>query len=619
MLIFCSRKSMRICKTLRRKSIKIYIEIAYSSNTRVIIRHIFQEGLIPWSDEWFAQAQSSEITIEHSSELEEETQELVRIGGHKVPVTSEIVEIKENNIPMDREKGEIELRFYFDEKFDGLKILAEFFTWFFNSPVDEVRVSTKQYPDQISKTIDWVLSQQESIPFCFIEDDRVTDEHIRDVLDVSNFVKTVFISVKPTDSFSHQFIYNNEFLTISNAFWFNLQNLFNVNCSFIELEGTKLTSWEMNWFLRHWINGWFFKMRVVDIEMEEIHLQSLFAGLNVVEFPAGERRVFKNTVLIFCSQKSMRTCKTLRNKSNKVWIGFHYFSGANVTLRDTFIEDLLPWSEEKLSEAQISEIYIENSSELEEREQKLVSIRGHNVPMTFRIDEKGEVELSLYFKDTFDGLKILVEYLTWFFDSPIDEVIISSVDSPDKIKRTIDWIVSQQETIPHCHIEDDQITDERIRDVLDVSNFAEEILIGLRPTDTFSHQFTFNNDVITLLNAFWFNLQNLFNVDCRVIQLNGTKLTSQEMNQYLRRWINGEFSKIKIVDIGMEEIDLQSLLEDLNAVNFPEGEERFYKTQNNEERVVDYGFDITRNDGTVATIEHEGGNIVSKRFFFVVW
>ncbi|EGT52139.1 hypothetical protein CAEBREN_03197 [Caenorhabditis brenneri] len=324
-------------------------------------------------------------------------------------------------------------------------------------------------------------------------------------------------------------------------------------------------------------------------------------------------------ILIFCSQKSMRICKTLRRKSIKIYTEIGYFSIACITIREIFQEGLYPWSEEWFAQAQTSEINIRKHSEETKGIRKLVRIEGYNVPVTKKIDENGEVELNFYLYEKFDGLKFLAEFFTRFFNSSIDEIQISSDEYPDQIRKTIDWILSKQESIPVSHIEDDQITDEHIRAVLNVSNFVNNFFISVKPTDSFTHQFIFNRDVLSITNAFWINLQNLFNVDCRLIQMEGTRLTSQEMNWYLRHWMNGAFPRVKVINIDMEEINLHSLLADLNAMVFPEGEERVYKLEGNEEYGMHYGFDITRNDGTVATIEHEGGDIVSKRFFFVVW
>ncbi|EGT56581.1 hypothetical protein CAEBREN_25401 [Caenorhabditis brenneri] len=69
----------------------------------------------------------------------------------------------------------------------------------------------------------------------------------------------------------------------------------------------------------------------------------------------------------------------------------------------------------------------------------------------------------------------------------------------------------------------------------------------------------------------------------------------------------------------MEDIDLEVLLADLNAVELPEGEERTFRNENNEDQTIYYGFDIQMENGTLATIVHEGGDFVSKWFFMVVW
>ncbi|CAL2036207.1 unnamed protein product [Caenorhabditis brenneri] len=163
------------------------------------------------------------------------------------------------------------------------------------------------------------------------------------------------------------------------------------------------------------------------------------------------------------------------------------------------------------------------------------------------------------------------------------------------------------------------ITDDEIRSVLNMCNATNKFFIYSTPTPGFRHQFVFENDSIDVMNAYWFNINNLFNMNCRVCHIWGSKLTNVEMNQFLKMWKTGAFSKMHFVDVDMEDIDLEVLLADLDAVEVPEGTQRKFINEDNEEETIAYGFDIQCQDGRIATIVHDGGIIPYKAFFMIVW
>ncbi|CAL2037979.1 unnamed protein product [Caenorhabditis brenneri] len=327
-------------------------------------------------------------------------------------------------------------------------------------------------------------------------------------------------------------------------------------------------------------------------------------------------------IVSFCSQKAQGIAKLLRKKTPKTCIEAKYHSIARVDLKDTFLEDLLPnFSVEAVNKIQYSQIDIIEKSQLSEGDQEieLVRVGGSVIPFSKSSNKRGEVNLNFYFEERFEGLKVMLEYVTWFFDVPIHTSVHSSRIYPDQIRTFLDYAMTRQNSIDYCYVECEQTSEEQIRNILDVCDFAESFFMLVHPSEDFQRQFIFENGSITLMNAFWFNLDNLFNINCRVCRFWGTKLTSAQMNQYLKRWIDGSFEKLERLSIEMEDINLGVLLADLNAVNFPEGEKRTYKDESKRTVTIGYGFDIRRNDNTVATIVHHGGNIVSKRFHMVVW
>ncbi|CAL2037975.1 unnamed protein product [Caenorhabditis brenneri] len=285
-------------------------------------------------------------------------------------------------------------------------------------------------------------------------------------------------------------------------------------------------------------------------------------------------------ILSFCSRRAQRISKLLRKKNPKTSIGAKYHSIARVDLADTILKDLLPgWSKETISRVQFSQIDIKEKSQLSEVDQKteLVRVGGSVIPFSKSFNKRGEVDLNFYFEERFEGLKVMLEYFTWLFDVPIHTSVHNSRMHPDQIRTFLDYAKTRQKSIEYCHVECEQTSEEQIRNILDVCDFAESFFMLVHPSQEFQHQFTFEKDSIQLMEAFWFNLDNLIKINCRVCLIWGTKLTSHQMNQYIKRWIAGNFEKLERIIVEMEVIDLGVLLADLNAVNFPEGERRTYK------------------------------------------
>ncbi|CAL2037952.1 unnamed protein product [Caenorhabditis brenneri] len=327
-------------------------------------------------------------------------------------------------------------------------------------------------------------------------------------------------------------------------------------------------------------------------------------------------------ILSFCSQRAQRILRLLRKKNRKTCIEAKCNSITSVVLKDTFLEDLLPdWSSEVIDRVETSRVNIIEKSQISENDRiEFVRVGESVIPLTKTFQKDGEEAiLNLYFEERFEGLKVMLDHFTWFFDTPIHRSCHNSRLHQNQIRFFLDYAVAKQKSIDYCHIHSENTTEEEIRRALDVCNVVNNFFIKVYPNPQFQHPLTFERDSFAVMNGFWFNLDNLLNINCRVCRIWGSKLTSLQMNQYLKRWKSGGYEKTRRISIEMEDINLGVLLSGLNAVNFPQGEKRTYKDENNRTVTIEYGFDIHKNDNTVATIVHHGGNIVSNLFHMIVW
>ncbi|EGT56527.1 hypothetical protein CAEBREN_01898 [Caenorhabditis brenneri] len=282
----------------------------------------------------------------------------------------------------------------------------------------------------------------------------------------------------------------------------------------------------------------------------------------------------------FCSQKSRKLLKALRRKTLKISIKLLCTERNCIYLSDRFHEDILPG--ENLDKTQYSSISIESKGNFPDA--RSLKIGDMLVPMSNSVDKHGEINLRFHFDDVFDGLKTISRYICSFLENPVYGLMLSSDFHPDQIRRTIDWAVSFQKSVERCYIEDYEISDHNFRNVLDVCNSINKFYFHGKLSPEFRHQFTFENDSITLMNSFWVNLDNLLSVNCRRFTVWGSNLTNLEVNQYLKHWKMGKFPN-----------------------------------ESNRDVTINYGFDIQTENGTLTTIVHEGGNFISKWFYMVVW
>lgn len=307
-------------------------------------------------------------------------------------------------------------------------------------------------------------------------------------------------------------------------------------------------------------------------------------------------------ILTCCSRKSRSLAKILYKKNKKVVINAVFSEYSRV---------LLKW---KHCERPRHCFFIEPIPDYPNYE--LVKIGNEVVPVTqceyFKLR-------SFHFEDVAHGVRTIFEWLAEFFDkSYTPELAVSSIVYKDQVRSIVDWMLSKTSKIDRSIFKIDEISDDEYRKLLDVCSSVNDFCFRTKPSAGFAgHQFSFEGYYFSIHGAFWFTLNNLMSINARICRCLDTRLTSTEMNQYLKFWMSGGCSKIVSITVHMKAIDLVVLLDGLNAVNFPENTKRKVVLIDDQQTVCN-GFDIERNDGTLATIVHHGvhpGNL----FQMVVW
>lgn len=126
-----------------------------------------------------------------------------------------------------------------------------------------------------------------------------------------------------------------------------------------------------------------------------------------------------------------------------------------------------------------------------------------------------------------------------------------------------------------------------------------------------SIQLEFNHDNLEICSAPWFTRQDLLNTNCQNLVIDKTKLTNNDLNAYIKKWLDGADTKLESFKIEIEDPDLDKILDGIQTKN-AEDVQRKQDLLNNPPSSFEILFGIrnetslgpliTRSDNRMATI-----------------
>ncbi|CAL2042615.1 unnamed protein product [Caenorhabditis brenneri] len=138
----------------------------------------------------------------------------------------------------------------------------------------------------------------------------------------------------------------------------------------------------------------------------------------------------------------------------------------------------------------------------------------------------------------------------------------------------------------------------------------------------------FDHENLEFCSSQWLNDQELFDINSKKIVVKNSVFTDKLMNEYIKRWMSGEDSKLEKLTIDIQNGDLDVILDGIPSKSMDEiKEERDLEDKDlefREDNVFDelkYKFEansarqLTRSDGKVASVQLKEGT----RLYFVVW
>uniref|UniRef100_A0A1I7TFS0 FBA_2 domain-containing protein n=1 Tax=Caenorhabditis tropicalis TaxID=1561998 RepID=A0A1I7TFS0_9PELO len=234
-----------------------------------------------------------------------------------------------------------------------------------------------------------------------------------------------------------------------------------------------------------------------------------------------------------------------------------------------------------------------------------------------RIPEE-EYSIYLFFEDKIEGLKTVSDYLCSFFEvDNIHSVYVNSLLKPYAPQILMEWILNRQERLYHFMTECKNTSDTVAENLLDKCRFMDIAHFNLELTPNFKTSFEFGGACLSVKKGHWLTIDNLLNINCLVLNISGSILTSMEMNVFLKHWMTTNLW-LRYVSINMNVMVQEVLFSGIPVIQQEDDFRRDYRRPCGRVIEITGGFDITRNDGTTATIIHDG-TLGEKTFCMVVW
>ncbi|EFO88871.1 hypothetical protein CRE_06518 [Caenorhabditis remanei] len=309
-----------------------------------------------------------------------------------------------------------------------------------------------------------------------------------------------------------------------------------------------------------------------------------------------------------CSLRSKRIAVSYRGPSKNVKLTLHFgykhslsFSISTVCLEELCIYWLLS---------------AENQSELSSVDRNLATVRIGNfcdIPV-----EKGRLGLSTYWDDCMVGITEIGDYAREVFNQDIYEVTLGEKLPEDVYERAAEWVKNSQETIQslHCNFNPEIVND--LDSILENFKYTEILVLDVNPPPEYfpAKPPNFNVDHLHILFSFWVKQEHLLTMNCKYIILQESKLSSNDLNVFLKHFMNGGCFQLKEFSVDVKtSIDYEVVLNDVEFEERDRDVERVYVNEEEHHHTLRGGLDIKRpSDDAKVTIMN-----FSKHFLMIVW
>ncbi|CAL2042893.1 unnamed protein product [Caenorhabditis brenneri] len=182
------------------------------------------------------------------------------------------------------------IKSFWMSKFKGIVNTGSHIMDLFTTTISKVNFISENHANEYKPIIDWIMSRQEYIQGCKVE--IISDESLAHLLDNCKITKDLTLYGTPNRNLSFNWKINMDSFYIHNGSILTCENLMSMNCQYLHLNSSSLTSKDLNRFLKHWQNGGSFGIQFAIIRMNFIDRFTLFAGIEAVYQPRRVERAY---------------------------------------------------------------------------------------------------------------------------------------------------------------------------------------------------------------------------------------------------------------------------------------------------------------------------------------
>uniref|UniRef100_A0A1I7UN06 F-box domain-containing protein n=1 Tax=Caenorhabditis tropicalis TaxID=1561998 RepID=A0A1I7UN06_9PELO len=174
--------------------------------------------------------------------------------------------------------------------------------------------------------------------------------------------------------------------------------------------------------------------------------------------------------------------------------------------------------------------------------------------------------MTTFWAEPREGTMKLIEYVCDLFNVQVRDMEIYC-DSDDRLMK---WVQSRQKrlkivqfTSNYC--KENQFTPETLTNfIMDCE--AKEIQLNAYITQPLRiRNFQKRCDCFDVSIGTWFTLENLMTLDCIEITVTGKQLTSTEMNEFFKHWMNGGSPRLTFLQVKLDNYNEQELMDGIDV------------------------------------------------------
>ncbi|EFO94418.1 hypothetical protein CRE_13378 [Caenorhabditis remanei] len=230
--------------------------------------------------------------------------------------------------------------------------------------------------------------------------------------------------------------------------------------------------------------------------------------------------------------------------------------------------------------------------------------------------------------------KFWVNYVCDLFRTKFNWLFLNSNASIEHMSAVAEWTKSLISECWCCYFAGDDANSESITRFFEIANFPIRFLVF-----DLKHEYEIAPINFGVLNAEevriftktsknpvnWFTVEQMMRTNCSKMILGACTFDENDLNQFIKGWINGNNSKMEVFITVVKTIDFVLVFDGIEVdVRDPMLVRPFYSSMLTHplEFLIVGGLDIRRNDGTVASIQRGlefAGPRIMHYFTMVVW